>query len=178
MARARPMPWSGAPAARYATCMRPAALLLVALLAGCGFELRGSAVLPESVGSLYVAAPEDLREEVAVYLQGSDTRLVDTRGDAAVTLTLSNPRYDRRVLSVDPTTGKEREFELSYTIDVAATAADGRVLLPLQPVGLVRDFIFDRDAIIGSSREESVLYIEMRREAVQQALRRLRAATS
>jgi outer membrane lipopolysaccharide assembly protein LptE/RlpB len=45
-------------------------------------------------------------------------------------------------------------------------------------VSLVRDFTYDPEAIIGTSREEAVLYVEMRRDAAQQILYRLRAATA
>lgn len=156
--------------------MRIAALLLVAgLLAGCGFQLRGADVLPPGQG-LYVEAPGDLRAEVEVFLDGSDTRLVGRREEAAVVLSMSNPRYDRRVLSVDPSTGKEREFELSYTLDVSASTREGTALLAPQPMTLLRDYVFDRDALIGASREEGVLRTEMMRDAVQRVLFQLRTA--
>ena len=154
----------------------PALLLVVTLLAGCGFALRGANVLPENLRDLYLVAPTELRSQVEVFLEGSRTRLVERRDAASVVLSMVKPRYDRRVLSVDPTTGKEREFELSYTVDVSATARDGSPLLTPQPVTLLRDYVFDRDALIGASREEGVLRDEMRRDAVRQVLLRLRAA--
>ena len=166
-----------APRARYAMRMRAAAVIaLCTLLAGCGFQLRGAQVLPPDLGALHVAAPPLIQAESEFFLEGSDTRLLPGREGADVVLTIANERYDRRVLSVDPDTGKEREFELAYTVDVNAVTRDGRTLLAPQSVTLLRDYVFDRDALLGSGREEITLRDEMRRDAVQQIMYRLRAA--
>lgn len=162
----------------YAIPMRYLALLLPLLLTACGFELRGANILPPGKNSIYLVSSGDLKEQVSIFLEGSDTRLVSDRGSADVVLTLANPRFNRRVLSVDPNTGKEREFELSYTLDMNAKEADGKSLVASQPVTLLRDYVFDRTALIGAGQEESVLREEMVRDAVQQVLSRLRAATA
>lgn len=166
-----------APAPRYATAMRVIIILFAGMLAGCGFELRGANVLPPDLKNLFVVANPDLAIDIENFLETSDTRIVSSREQADVVLTVLNPRFDRRVLSVDPNTGKEREYEIVYTVDVSAVGKQGRTFIPAQPVSLVRDFIYDPEAIIGASREEAVLYVEMRRDAVQQILYRLRAAT-
>ena len=72
---------------------------------------------------------------------------------------------------------KEQEFELSYTVSINARTADGKILIPPEVLSVRRDYVFDRDALIGKSREESVLRIEMRQDAAQQILLRLRAAS-
>ena len=158
--------------------MRVLALLIPLLLSACGFELRGAAVLPPRISKLQVLADQTLRNDVEVLLQGSDTQLVNNRPQAQVILTMSDLRFDRRVLSVDPNTGHEREFELSYALDVVATDPQGQVLLQPQTLSQRRDYVFDSAALIGSSQEEAVLRDEMRRELVQQVLYRLRAATA
>ena len=158
--------------------MRLAVLLLPLLLAACGFQLRGASVLPPDMGRLQVNASEALREEVAIFLEGSETTIVEDGTKADVVLTMTNARYDRRVLSVDPSTGKESEFELSYTVDVAAKGAAGNVILERRPVTLRRDYLFDPQTLIGSRTEESVIREEMQRDLVQQVLYQLRAATA
>jgi LPS-assembly lipoprotein len=159
--------------------MRILALLFPLLLAACGFELRGAAVLPPGINKLHVVSPDlVLRNDVDVFLQGSGARLVKTRPEAQIILILSNPRYDRRVLSVDPNTGHEREFELSFTLDVVATGPQGQLMLQPQTLSVQRDYVFDQSELIGSGQEELVLRTEMRRAVLQQVLFRLRAATS
>jgi LPS-assembly lipoprotein len=153
-------------------------IMLSSVLTACGFELRSAAVLPPEFGKIYVQANSTLRNDVEVFLQGSNTELVSDRPQATFTLTLSNPRYQRRVLSVDPDTGREREFELSYSVDVVATDTSGRAILQPQTLSQQRDYVFDAAALIGSSQEEAVLRVEMRRELVRQVLYRLRAAAT
>jgi len=152
-------------------------LILTAALSACGFQLRGANVLPGDLHNLYVQAPESLMDEVRVFLDGTGTRVQKQRDGADVILTLSDDRYDRRVLSVDPATGKEREFELNYSLIYQAQRADGKTLLDSNRLTIRRDYVFDRDAIIGKSREEGVLRNEMRRDAIQQVLFRLQSAT-
>lgn len=156
--------------------MLAATLLASALLGGCGFELRGSQLLGEQPRQIFVSAPTVLRNEIAVYLEGSDSRILRSAEGADVILTVGQETYDRRVLTVDPNTGKEREFELSYSIPLSARDGTGAVILPQQTLTLLRDYVFDSDQLIGASREESVLRGEMRRDAAQQVLFKLRSA--
>jgi LPS-assembly lipoprotein len=158
--------------------MRVLTLLLPLLLTACGFELRSAGVLPLGVDRLHLISDQVLRNDVDVFLQGSDAKLVNTRSEAQVILTLSNARYDRRVLSVDPNTGHEREFELSFRLDVVATGPQGQLMLKPQTLSVQRDYVFDQSELIGSGQEETVLRNEMRRAILQQVLHRLRAAAS
>ena len=159
--------------------MRIALIIIFAcLLSACGFQLRGATVLPADLKNLYIQAPDALRDEVRVYLDGTDTKVLDNRQGADVILTLSDSRFDRRVLSVDPNTGKEREYELIYSLNYLAKRASGKTLLNSKRLTIRRDYVFDRDAVLGKSREQGVLRTEMRRDAVQQILFRLQSATS
>ena len=91
-------------------------------------------------------------------------------------LQLSDERFSRRVLSVDSNTGKEREFELAYQVAFQVTGAGGEELVPKQTVSLVRDYVFDADAVLGKSREQSVLQAEMRRDAAARIGRSIAAS--
>lgn len=158
------------------TVARLAALLTAAaLLGGCGFHLRGNQVLSAGADNLYVSGNSLLRREIEVFLEGSDTKVLSSADGADVLLSVSGERYERRVLSVDPDSGKAREFQLAYSVNLNARSPDGEVLLPPQSVSLLRDFVFDEDQLLGKSREEVVLKIEMRQDAAQQILYRLRS---
>jgi len=67
-------------------------ILFSDLLTGCGFELRGAAALPPELGKIYVQSSAALRNDIEVFLQGSSTKLVNTRPQANLTITLSNHR--------------------------------------------------------------------------------------
>jgi LPS-assembly lipoprotein len=88
---------------------------------------------------------------------------------------LGNERFDRRVLSVDPRTGKVREFELGYAVDLNVTHRDGRSLIGPDTVTLLRDYVFDETAAISEFEEENLLREEMRKDAAEAILRRLQS---
>lgn len=162
--------------------MRMTRLLSMALLvalAGCGFHLRGSggAAASVAISTLHVSAPQAVHRAIESYLSGTDVRLVAEPADADVVLKIPGESFDRRVLAVDPVTGKESEFELGYTLRFTARRG-ATVLLDDQSISITRDFVFDRDALIGKSREQAVLETEMRRDAVDQLMRRLAAAVA
>jgi len=144
--------------------------------AGCGFQMRGGTELPDTIRTVHVQGPSVSFEnafELLVESGGAD--VVKTAEGADAVFKVTREHFDRRVLSVDAQTGKAREYELSYTIDFSMTGTGGETYLAPQSVTLVRDFVFDPDAVLGMSREEAVLQEEMRRDAAQQILWRLRA---
>jgi LPS-assembly lipoprotein len=156
----------------------PLALVLLAAtqLGGCGFQLRGNTALPQDIRTVHVNAPAELRDEIRIYLEGGGVAFADSRAGADASINVTREAFDRRVLSVDPTTGKEREFELVYTVDFNVMRESGAPVLSGESISLLRDFVFDPDSVIGKSREEGVLQQEMRRDAAQQLLRRLQAS--
>ena len=146
------------------------------LLAGCGFKLRGALDLPENVQTIHVMAPSQLRNDILTLLESGGVGTSTSSAEADASITVTSERFDRRVLSVDATTGKEREFELAYTIAFGLTRSDGATVIDNGAVNLLRDYVFDPEAVIGTSREEDVLRDEMRRDAARQLMRRVEAA--
>ena len=150
--------------------------LAIVTAGGCGYQLRGAASLPPDLDGIHVAGPPDIGAAVALVLDGGGIEVQSARDSARAVLRLGDERFDRRVLSVDPNTGKEREFELLYQVAFEVTGADGEELLPKQTVSLVRDYVFDADAVLGKSREQDVLQAEMRRDAAARIVRRVAAS--
>jgi len=151
-------------------------LSAVLVFAGCGFELRGSVDLPDNVRTVHVAAPSELRHDILTLLESDGLTASASSAEADASITVTSERFSRRVLSVDPTTGKEREFELAYTLAFAVTRGDGTTVIENDSVNLLRDYVFNPEAVIGNSREEDLLREEMRRDAARQLMRRVEAA--
>nr|VFK21213.1 MAG: LPS-assembly lipoprotein [Candidatus Kentron sp. LPFa] len=150
-------------------------MLIFWLLAGCGFHLRGDFVLPDSISSLHIQAPAHLANELVILLESSGIIVASVAKDADAILRVEQESYDKRTLSVDSDSGKEREHELAYTISYRVLKADGKELMPRQTINLARDYVFDESAVLGTSQEESILRQEMRQDAARQILRRLAA---
>ena len=51
----------------------------------------------------------------------------------------------------------------------------GKAVVENERMQIVRDYVFDVDAVIGKSRERGVLYAEMRRDVALQIFNRIRA---
>lgn len=87
----------------------------IVLFAGCGFHLRGSVILPAEVETLHLQVPNpELAEEIKLLLAAGEVSMVPSRENADLTLIVAPVRFERRLIAVDPKTGKAREFELIY----------------------------------------------------------------
>ena len=151
-------------------------VLMVVAASGCGYQLRGAVSLPPELDGIHVAGPRDIGAALSLVLDSGGVQVQSDRDSAKAVLRLSGELFDRRVLSVDANTGKEREFELAYQIAFELTRADGEELMPRQTVSLVRDYVFDPNEVLGKSREQAVLHAEMRRDAATQVVRRIAAS--
>ena len=146
------------------------------MLSGCGFHLRGSVLLPDEIDTVHLQVSNaELAEEIKLLLEAGDASIVPSE-DADLTLIVTPERLERRLLAVDPKTGKAREFELTYTASYQVLGKEKQALMPSQTLVLSRDLVFDPEAVIGSSREEEIIYLEMRRDAARQIMARLQAA--
>ena len=147
--------------------------LAIVTVGGCGYQLRGSVPLPPGLDAIRIAGPTDIRNALIQLFDSGGVRIQPAGGSAGALLRVGDERFDRRVLSVDPDTGKESEFELVYRVAFRVTGAEGEELVPEQTVSLIRDYVFDADAVLGKSREQNVLRAEMRRDAAAQIVRRI-----
>ena len=147
------------------------------VVAACGFHPRGAVRLPEGLQSVQVKAQNRaVADPLELYLEAGGARIA--RGDAKAdwTVTLGDEARSRRLVAVDPKTGKGREFELAYALTYQASRPDGSAILPPQTVRLVRQYTFDPTEVIAKGEEEDLIYDEMRQDAIQHILRRLRFA--
>ena len=150
--------------------------LAIAATGGCGYQLRGGVSLTPALDAIHVAGPAGIGDALTQMLESGGAGVRPEDESAKAVLRLGRENFSRRVLSVDPRTGKESEIELSYHVAFRVLDARGGKLVPQQTVRLFRDYVFDPNAVAGKSHEESVLHAEMRRDAAGQILRRIEAA--
>ena len=160
-------------------CLLPFAFCLAAsilLLAGCGFQLRGTAPLP--FNSIYVQASPT--SQLATQLRrmvrsGSGTRVTERPGEAEVILHIMGELQERRILSLTGG-GRVSEYQLRYRVSYRLTDSKNREHIPASEIVLRRDYSFTDDQALSKESEEALLYRHMRDDAVQQLVRRLQAA--
>ena len=147
----------------------------VALLAGCGFHLRGSAQLPFETIYIPGATPlaVELRRNVTA---SSKTRLADSPKNAQAVLDFTQEAREKVILSFT-SAGKVNEYRLRYRVGIRVTdTAGSQVFLPASEILLIRDMTFNDQQVIAKENEEALLYRDMQTDMVQQIMRRLAAA--
>ena len=155
-------------------------LPLSALLAGCGFKLKGSQRLPLEglpFDTLYLEAGRSaslvavLRRQLAT---GAGIRLVDAPSEAQAQLELLRDERSRDILSLTGA-GRVREYQLIQTVIFRVVGRDGEEWLPASSVTVRRDYSFDDAQVIAREQEEAMLVRDMEADLAQQIMRRLAA---
>ena len=160
---------------------RPFALLatamLLATIAGCGFQLRGTPQLPESMSTTYLEIPDRdslLARKLERQLRGASISLTDNRDAAGGVLEIHREDSGQRVLSVTATGGPE-EYEVFHNVDFSWRGDDGATL-DRETLSLTRDYTFDRNDVLGKQREYDSLRNALAEELAAQMIRRLALA--
>ncbi|MHC8441051.1 MAG: LPS-assembly lipoprotein LptE [Candidatus Eutrophobiaceae bacterium] len=163
------------------TCPKPFAVLLLALigLSACGFHLRGyppddaskTTDRAQAVGNtrIFVVAGGS---GIAAIVQGQLAELgakSAASGADAWQVIISAEQEKERLLSVDPSTGKAREYELIFSLALAVRNPKGELVYG----GILerkRDFIYDETAALSTSDEREGLRTELREELAHEIL--------
>jgi LPS-assembly lipoprotein len=153
------------------------ALLFALVVAGCGFQLRGTAALP--FDTLYMPGATggialDLKRNIQA---GTRTTVVDDPKKAEAILDFLVETRDKVILSL-AATGRVREYKLRYIVAFRVHDGKGGEFLPVSTVALTRDITFNDSDVLAKETEEGLLYRDMQFDMVQQVMRRLAAAHS
>jgi LPS-assembly lipoprotein len=159
----------------------PACLLLACvlfMLAGCGFQLRGSADLPAAMTVTHIKGIRPfgtLADDFSAALRLRDITVTDSERSATAVLQISDNNTEKLVLSVD-TAGNVLEYELRQTIHFSVVTPDQQVVVAEQSVSLSRDYIFSSTDVLGKAREEQVVRATLQENLVNLAMLRIAAA--
>jgi LPS-assembly lipoprotein len=151
-----------------------------ALLAGCGFRLRG---VPEfGFESLYIAAPttSPLARELQRTLEGSGGKPQVLRDPTTMTtaqaiMDLLQEQQERVVVGLNAS-GQVRELQLRLRVKFRLRTPTGTELIPETEILQQRDISYNETIALAKEAEEALLYRNMRTDIVQQLLRRLAVA--
>ena len=149
--------------------------LFILALAGCGFQLRGTADLPfdtlfipNTTGGIAL----DLKRNIQ---SGTRTTVVDDPKKAEAVLEFSEETREKHILSL-AATGRVREFQLRYHVAFRVHDGKGGEFLPTSRVQLKRDVSFNDSDVLAKDTEEQLLYRDMQFDMVQMVMRRLAGA--
>ena len=158
------------------TCRSTALVLFSLLMAGCGFQLRGSYALPYE--SIYLAVPDtsvigaNLKRTIRA---SGSTRLAESAEDAQAAFQNTLETREPVILSLSGA-GRVREKRLRFRYGYRVVDSKGRNLILPGLIELNRDLTYADSAVLAKTQEEELLWRDMENDLVQQLMRRLAAS--
>ncbi len=149
--------------------------LIVGLLSGCGFQLRGSADLPIAMEHTYLDMPDRYGEFGRLLersLESNGVDVVSTAEQAGAVLQISQAQFVNEAASFSGT-ALISEFRLTFRVRFRLLDEQGEALSSQRQVVLFRDYSFNSQEILASQREEEFLRGNLRNDMVNELLRRL-----
>lgn len=142
------------------------------VLAGCGFELRGTPELPFSrIALVGFAARSPLAEELRRTLAAS-AEVVGAADRAQVVLHAVTDAREKGVVA-STAAGQVRELQLRVRLTFHLDTPAGAELIPLTELLLTRDMSYSENLALAKEYEEAQLYKAMQSDIVAQVMRRL-----
>lgn len=154
---------------------RRLALVGLAALTGCGFELRREPELSFQTLALTGFPPDSpLAAGLKRQVKRTPVQLLDDPARAQVVLEALREHRDRTVVA-STSVGQVREWQLRLQFDYMIRTANGELLVPKVELRLARDMNFTETAALAKEQEAAHLYGAMHSDAVAQVMRRLAA---
>jgi len=150
--------------------------LAVAPLAGCGFKLRTSQVMPFSTMAVTPENASGVAGDMVRYLGSTWRPLAPGASDEAPQAILDILQEQREKVIVGlNASGQVREYELRLRVNFRLRSSQGEELIPASSIEQHRSISFNESAVLAKESEEALLYRDMQTDVVQQLLRRLAA---
>jgi LPS-assembly lipoprotein len=154
---------------------RAALLLMLGIIASCGFQLRGAQTLP--FDSIYVNAPPNsplgstLRRQIR---SGTNAHAVQEAKVASAVLDILGETQTKEVLTLNAQ-GRAVEYRLVYRLRFRLHNGKGTEFISPTELRAQRDISINDSQVLSKQSEEGLLYRDMQADLVQQMLRRVAA---
>jgi len=151
------------------------------MVTACGFHLRGAFQLPEELSTVFLSAKSTtvLVEDLKLILKTNGSVVVTDATKASSSIKIEKERNTQRVISVD-SSGRAREYELNYevvfSVNTSSANEQKNIRIDNRKLKLVRDYVYDSEAVLGKSREKSILIRDMQRDASRLIMLQIQAA--
>ncbi|MFT4171511.1 MAG: LPS assembly lipoprotein LptE [Rhodocyclaceae bacterium] len=151
-------------------------VLACALLAACGFQLRGPRPMPFKSIYLSMNPYSSLAADVKRQLRANGNVIIaDSAKEAEVQMVVVNDTREKAILTLK-SDGTVREYQLRQHFGFRLMDRNGLEVMPYNDIYVYRDITFNDSQVLAKEQEEGQLYRDMERDVVQQLLRRLSAA--
>jgi len=140
-------------------------VLAAAVLAGCGFQLRGAVQLSGRMAEPYLEVPDQYTpfyRELVASLEAAGARVAPAREGATAVVRIHVDEHGRDVLSISAR-NTPQEYEVYYVVEYSVHAGDEEIL-PRQRLRLTRDYAYDDAAVLAKQHEEDDLLEALARD--------------
>ncbi|MES2676018.1 MAG: LPS assembly lipoprotein LptE [Pseudomonadota bacterium] len=164
-------------------------ITLTLLSSACDWHLRGAVDMPQDLSQLYISAVEtrgtstdksittfsttELMTELRQQLKANRISVIDDSTAANYELIILEESMDKRTAGVG-TDALSSAYEITLKSEYEIRTKNSALVVPAT-ASSVRSFNYNTASLSSSAQEEMLLIKEMRRDLVQQMLRRLNA---
>ncbi len=155
-------------------------VLMLAIVVGCGFKLRGAISVNLPFKTVYVSGVPDtspFAQVLKAQLRANGIGVVpeEYKDRAEVILRVLGDQQMKTVLAVNPS-GLAREYRLSYRLGFKVESGSGIELYPATTIDLTRDISFNPQTaqeVLSKEQEDAMLIRDMQNDAAIQVMQRL-----
>lgn len=156
------------------------ALMALAVVAGCGFKLRGAISVDLPFKTVYVAGVPDtspFSQVLKAQLRANGIGVVpnEYKDRAEVILRVLGDQQTKTVVAVNPN-GLAREYRLNYRLGFRVDAGSGIELYPPTTIEMSREISFNPQTaqeVLSKEQEDALLIRDMQNDAAIQVMQRL-----
>lgn len=148
-----------------------ALLVLMALVAGCGFHLQGSVPIAGDLQRLTLQVTDSQSDFVNAMQRNLRSAGVDVVSGSETILVIERDELLERVASVSAR-NLPREYELTYAVQFSVKVR-GELRVASERISVTRDFSFDERLALAKEREREQLRATLAEEAAGIVLQRL-----
>lgn len=154
--------------------------LMLAIVVGCGFKLRGAISVNLPFKTVYVSGVPDtspFAQVLKAQLRANGIGVVpeEYKDRAEVILRVLGDQQVKTVLAVNPS-GLAREYRLNYRLGFKVDSGSGIELYPATTIDLTRDISFNPQTaqeVLSKEQEDALLIRDMQNDAAIQVMQRL-----
>ena len=157
-------------------------IMMLTVVTACGFHLRGAFELPKEMSAVYLQAKNansELLLDIKRTLKTNGSVVVDDASKATASLKIKSEKQTQRVISVD-NNGRASEYELKfevvYSLSTISKTEKNTIRIKDRKLELIRDYLYDSTAVLGSGREKATLIRDMQRDASRLMMLQIQAA--
>jgi len=150
------------------------AFLLIMVLAGCGFHLRGNYIFPDIMQHIYISPDDPLQpfqKNVRRILQRNNVAISQQQNAEIPTLHLSEPVFSEQVLAITADAQNQR-LRITMSLNYQVTLGN-KTLRDSTGIQSFRDVSINPTAPITGENERSLIKDELLKEGANQLLRQL-----